>query len=52
MQNILRKQPAILLTFVKLHFVFQNSVLSIFESLLKTGFTVINCIDSQYLPSS
>ena len=41
---------AILLTFIKLPFVFKIFVLSIFEWLLKTGFTVyyktvlINCI--------
>ena len=34
------EQSAILLTFIKLPFVFKTFVLSIFEWLLKTGFTV------------
>ena len=40
MQNALRAHSAILLTFIKLPFVFKTFVLSIFECLLKTGFTV------------
>ena len=40
MQNAPREHSAILLTFIKLPFVFETFVLSIFEWLLKTGFTV------------
>ena len=41
MQNAPREHSAILLTFIKLPFVFKIFVLSIFEWLLKTGFTVL-----------
>ena len=40
MQNAPREHSAILLTFIKLPFVFKTFVLSIFEWPLKTGFTV------------
>ena len=40
MQNAPREHSAILSTFIKLPFVFKTFVLSIFEWLLKTGFTV------------
>ena len=40
MQNSPREQSAILLTVIKLPFVFKTFVLSIFEWSLKTGFTV------------
>ena len=42
LQNAPREHSAILLTFIKLPFVFKAFVLSIFEWLLKTGFTVVN----------
>ena len=41
MQNAPREHSAILLTFIKLQFVFKTFVLSIFEWLLKTNFTVL-----------
>ena len=45
---MLREHSAILLTFIKLSFVIKIFVLSIFEWLLKTGFTVfINTVDSK-----
>ena len=40
MQNAQREHSAILSTFIKLPFVVSTFVLSIFESPLKTGFTV------------
>ena len=40
MQNAPREHSAILSAFIKLPFVFKTFVLSIFEWLLKTGFTV------------
>ena len=40
LQNAPREHSAILLTFIKLSFVFKIFVLSIFEWRLKTGFTV------------
>ena len=40
LQNAPREQSAILLTFIKLPFVFKTFVLSIFDWSLKTGFTV------------
>ena len=40
MQNAPREHSEILLTFIKLPFVFITFVLSIFERPLKTGFTV------------
>ena len=40
LQNAPSKHSAILLTFIKLPFVFKTFILSIFEWLLKTGFTV------------
>ena len=43
LQNAPKEHSAILLTFVKLPFVFKTCVLSIFEWLLKTGFTVLFC---------
>ena len=48
-----REHSAILSTFIKLHFVIKIFVLSFFEWLLKTGFTVtvilnlINCDQNQ-----
>ena len=42
MQNAPREHSAILLTFIKLPFVFKTFVLSIFEWPLKTGFTVFD----------
>ena len=39
-QKYLREHSALLSTFIKLPFVFKTFVLSIFEWLLKTGFTV------------
>ena len=45
LQNAPREHSAILLTFIKLQFVFKTFVLSIFEWPLKTGFTVLmTCI--------
>ena len=41
LQNAPRTYSAILSTFIKLSFVFKTYVLSIFEWLLKTGFTVL-----------
>ena len=38
-----REHSAILSTFIKLPFVIESFVLSIFEWLLKTGFTVLAC---------
>ena len=38
-----REHFTILSTFIKLQFVFKTFVLSIFEWLLKTGFTVVLC---------
>ena len=47
MQNSPREHSAIiLLTIIKLPFVFKTFVLSIFEWLLKTGFTVLNALRS------
>ena len=40
LQNAPREHSAILLTFIKLPFVFKTFVLSIFKWPLKTGFTV------------
>ena len=40
LQNALLEHSAILSTFIKLQFVFKTFVLSIFEWLLKKGFTV------------
>ena len=40
LQNAQREHSAVLLTFIKLPFVFKTFVLSIFEWPLKTGFTV------------
>ena len=40
MQNAPREHSAILLTFIKLPFVFKTFVLSVFEWQLTTGFTV------------
>ena len=40
MENAPKEHSAILSTFIKLPFVFKIFVLSIFEWLLKTGFTV------------
>ena len=40
LQNAPREHSAILLTFIKLPFVINTFVLSIFEWPLKTGFTV------------
>ena len=40
LQNALLEHSVILSTFIKLPFVFKTSVLSIFEQLLKIGFTV------------
>ena len=40
LQNAPREHSSILSTFLKLPFAFKTSVLSIFEWLLKTGFTV------------
>ena len=40
-QKYCREHSAILLTFIKLPFVFKTFVLSIFEWPLKTGFTVL-----------
>ena len=40
LQNAPREHSAILLTFIKLPFVFNTFVLTIFEWLLKIGFTV------------
>ena len=42
MQNAPREHSAILSTFIKLPFFFKTFVLSFFERLLKTGFTVFN----------
>ena len=42
-QNALFEHSAILLTFIKLPFVFKTFVLSIFEWQLKTGITVCIC---------
>ena len=42
--RMLGEHSAILLTFTKLPFVFKTIVLSIFEWLLKTGFTVVSMI--------
>ena len=39
--NALREHSAILLTFIRLPFVFKIFVMSIFEWPLKTGFTVV-----------
>ena len=52
MQNGPREHSVILLTFIKLPFVFKTFVLSFFEGLLKTGFTVflfylLNSIDKR-----
>ena len=41
MQNALLEHSAILLTFIKLPFVFKTFVLSFFKWLLLTGFTVL-----------
>ena len=41
MQNALREHSAILLTSIKLPFVFKTFVFSIFEWSLKTGFSVL-----------
>ena len=41
LQNALMEHSAILSTFIKLPFVFKTFVLSFFEWLFKTGFTVI-----------
>ena len=41
MQNAPKEHSAIFLTFIKLPIVFKTFVLSIFEWLLKTGFTVL-----------
>ena len=45
MQNAPKEHSAILLTFIKLPIVFKTFVLSVFEWLLKTGFTVFICTD-------
>ena len=44
MQNALLEHSAILLTFIKLPFVFNTFVLSIFDWSLKTGFTVYGSV--------
>ena len=44
MQNALLEHSAILLTFIKLPFVFKTFVLSIFEWPLRTGFTVVSIL--------
>ena len=46
LQNALREHSAILLTFIKVPFVFKTFVLSIIEWLLKTGFTVVTRADT------
>ena len=42
MQNVPREHSTRLSTFIKLPFVFKTFVLSIFDLLLKTGFTVVH----------
>ena len=49
MQNAPREHSAILLTFIKLPFVFKTFVLSMFEWPLKIGFTVDHMAPQQYL---
>ena len=49
LQNALREHYAILLTFIKLPFVFKILVSSFFEWPLKTGFTVTSYIHFQVL---
>ena len=44
LQNAPREHSAILLTFIKLPFVFKTFVLSIFEWPLKADFTVVQCL--------
>ena len=46
LQNAPKEYSAILSTFIKLPFVFKTFVLSIFEWLLKTGFTVFNLLQN------
>ena len=48
MQNAPREHSAILLSFIKLPFVFKTFVLSSFEWPLKTGFTVIISQEKAY----
>ena len=50
MQNAPREHSAILLTFIKLPFVFKTFVLPIFEWLLKTGFTVVFLFSEENKP--
>ena len=47
MQNAQREHSAILLTFIKLSFVFKTFVLCIFERPLKTGFTIDRYLSCQ-----
>ena len=50
MSKVLREHSAILMTYIKLPFIFKTFVLSIFEWLLKTGFTVVDSLfDSKYV---
>ena len=49
MQNAPREHSAILSTFIKLLFVIKTFVLSIFEWLLKTGFTVFLFLECEWL---
>ena len=48
LQNALLEHSAILLTFIKLPFVFKTFVLSSFEWPLKTGFTVVSLLPNRY----
>ena len=52
LQNTPKEHSAILLTFIKLPFVFKTFVLSIFERPLKIGFTVSMFLALQFLRSN